>query len=368
MAHELPKASADPGFERIHNHADREQCKPEHRTGVPKSPAPHAPPPAYEDSDSLTFLLAERGILGRGYVTVVVVTGAAGFIGRALVRALLAADVSVIGIDRRPQRPLDGLTVLTADLLDGDERVHDALGSADAVFHLAGSTGVRDSRVDIAQRRHQDNPLAAAAVLAVTPPRIPLVVTSSSSVYGGCHSGRPCHEEDPLQPRGGYARSKTLVERLCQQRLYSGGSIAVVRPFTVAGPGQRPDMALARWITAARQGLPLTIFGSRHRTRDITDVDDVVRALIALAEREISGTVNIGTGTGHTLGAMVDAVARGLGVDVVTAVEPAQPEEAPTTLADTTRLHRTVGFTPVTNLPRLVARQAAASDPSLEAA
>lgn len=321
------------------------------------------------DLGRLTFLLRPSEGDREGVTRiVVVVTGAAGFIGRALVRSLLAADVGVIGIDRRPQRPLAGLTALTADLLDGDERVNEVLDSADAVFHLAGSTGVRDSRTDIARHRHRDNPLAAAAVLAVTPPRTPLVVTSSSSVYGGSRSGRPCHEEDPLQPRGGYARSKVLVERLCQQRLYSGGSVAVARPFTVAGPEQRPDMALARWLTAAQRELPLRILGSPHRTRDITDVDEVVRALIALAEREFRGTVNIGTGTGHTLGAMVDAVARALGVDVVTEVESAPLEEVPSTLADTIRLHCTVGFTPVTNLSRLVARQAAAADPPLEAA
>lgn len=305
-----------------------------------------------------------------------VVTGAAGFIGRTLVRTLLDGGTQVVGIDRRSQPAQPGLTVLTADLGCGDESVRAALRSADVVFHLAGCSGVRDRGPDVALRRRRDNPLATAAVLGTVPHRIPVVVTSSSSVYGGTQGPptdpRPCVETDPVRPRGGYAQSKVEVEQICVERLRDGATIAVARPFTAAGEGQRPDMALARWIAAAREGRPLRILGSPDRIRDVTDVRDVTRALIALAEREVRGTVNIGTGVGHTLADMVDIVAEVLGVHIDTLVEPAAPEEVPATLADTTRLRRAAGFVPATELRDVVARQAAValsgSEPALEVA
>lgn len=293
-----------------------------------------------------------------------VVTGAAGFIGRALVRALLDAGTHVVGVDRRFQPGEPGLTVLTADLLDGDERVREALASADAVFHLAGCPGVREHGPDVELRRHRDNPLATASVLAPVPARTPLVVTSSSSVYGGTAGVRPCRETDRLQPRGGYARSKVLVERLCLQRLGSGGAVAIARPFTVAGEGQRPDMALARWVAAAREGRPLRVFGSLQRTRDITDVRDMARVLVVLAEAEARGIVNIGTGVGRRLAELVRTVGDVVEVEVRVSIESAAPEEASDTLAGTARLRRLAGFVPATDLGDVVARQAAASEPA----
>lgn len=291
-----------------------------------------------------------------------VVTGAAGFVGRALVRTLLDAGTPVIGVDRVPQPDQPGLTVLTADLLDGDELVGAALETADAVFHLAGCPGVRDDRPDVEFHRRRDNPLAAASVLASVPLRTPLVVTSSSSVYGGATAGRACEETDPPRPRGGYARSKLLVERLCEQRLRAGGTVTVARPFTAAGEGQRPDMALAQWIAAARERRPLRILGSLGRTRDVTDVRDVARALVALAEVEARGIVNVGTGVGRSLGELVRAVGDAVGAGVRTSIEPAAPEEVSVTLAGTARLRRLTGFVPTTDLRDVVTRQAAASE------
>lgn len=281
----------------------------------------------------------------------VVVTGAAGFLGRALVAALLADGVEVVGVDRVPT---DGIT---ADLLGGDGRVVEALAGADAVFHLAGRPGVRDGGPVAAAARARDNVAATAAVLRMVPGATPLVVASSSSVYGGA-AGRPSREDDPLRPLGGYARSKAAVERLCRER---GGAVTIARPFTVAGEGQRPDMALARWIAAVRAGRPIRILGSPARTRDVTDVRDVVEALRRAADRGVRGPLNIGTGRPRTLAQLAAAVCRALGAPAELVVAPAGTAEPADTWADTTRLSRTLGFTPTTDLDTLVARQAAAT-------
>jgi nucleoside-diphosphate-sugar epimerase len=296
----------------------------------------------------------------------VVVTGSAGFLGRIVTRTLLRAGYAVTGIDRVPASgagPKDHLEI-TADLLDGDPRVEEALAGAEAVLHLAGCPGVRDQRADITRRRYRDNVLSAAAVFEAVPLDVHLVVVTSSSVYGGCRGGRPSAEDDPLRPAGGYAKSKARAEMLCAARIAAGGRVAVARPFTVAGEGQRADMALATWLTDAAAGRPLRIIGSPERTRDITDVRDVARVLTAIVERGVTGPVNVGTGVGHSIGDLVDAVGAALDVEVRTCVVPARPEEAADTLADTRRLRRAVGFVPVTDLADVLRRQVAAASTS----
>ncbi|MGH3568625.1 MAG: NAD-dependent epimerase/dehydratase family protein [Pseudonocardia sp.] len=298
-----------------------------------------------------------------------VVTGSTGFIGRMLV-AVLAERGPVIGIDRRPQPPRvttqttqPDVTFITADLLNLPPAAHAALASASSVYHLAGCPDVRDPRSDADQWRYRDNVLATGAVLAAVPMSAALLVTSSSSVYGGSSGGRPSAEHHRLRPRGGYARSKVVVEQLCDARAQAGGRVAVVRPFTVAGEGQRPGMALSQWIAAARDGRPLRIFGSLRRSRDITDVRDAVRALVELGDLARTGapigTVNLGTGSPLRLGEIVDALGRVLGTPVRTVVEPAAIVEVKHTLADTTRLRALLGWAPRTDVDALVTRQVA---------
>lgn len=303
------------------------------------------------------MVLDEQSRRGESGVATVV-TGAAGFIGRMLVRELAERD-AVVAVDRLPQNPVPGVSMLTADLLDKDEAVRDALAGADVVFHLAGCPDVRDLRPDAGEWRYRDNVLATAAVLAAVPLRTPLLVASSSSVYGGTRAGRPCRESNRLRPRGGYARSKALLEHVCEGRRQAGGEILVVRPFTVAGEGQRPGMALSRWIEAARCGRPLRLLGSPERSRDLTDVRQAVAALRDLAGSGAGGTVNLGTGVGHTLAEIVRAVERVLDVEVTTDVVAAHRVEVAHTLADTRLLRRMIGWAPQTDLDDLVARQAA---------
>lgn len=290
----------------------------------------------------------------------VVVTGAAGFLGRHLVAALAARDERVAGIDRRPGIPAAATIAVTADLSERrTDTVEDLLRAADAVFHLAAFPGVREKGDDAARRRRLDNVETARRVLESVPLDVPVIVTSSSSVYGGS-TGAPCAETDTPRPRGGYANSKLDVERLCAKRVSRGGLVAVARPFTVAGEGQRPDMAIARWLAAARAGLPLPVYGSVDRTRDITDVADVVEGLVRMRDRGVRSTVNLGTGVGHRLADICATVAAVAGVGLQMVVTPAGDEEPPATLADTRRCEALLGFTPATDLESLIRRQAVA--------
>lgn len=290
----------------------------------------------------------------------IVVTGAAGFIGTNMVKFLRETGRDVVAIDRRPLPVLADVTCIQADLLHASDDVDAGLRDADAVLHLAGCPGVRDRSPDVAARRYRDNVLATERVLTLTPLATPVVVASSSSVYGGS-DGTPCRESQPVRPRGGYATSKVDAERLCAARAADGGSVVAARLFTVAGEGQRPDMALSRWIADVHAGRPAQIYGSLTRARDITDVREVCTSLVALAEARIQGVINVGTGVPHTLRSMLTAVETALGQTALIDLRPADHDDPVATLADPARLLETTGIRPHTDLPALVRRQAAAA-------
>jgi len=298
----------------------------------------------------------------------VVVTGAAGFIGRVLVEQLVADGRDVVAVDRRAPAGGHGATALTADLLAGDAMVETALREACAVIHLAGCPGVRDPRPDAEQRRERDNVETARLLSTLVPSGVPLVAASSSSVYGGARRGRACREDDVAHPVGGYARSKYRAEQVWAGRAARGGQVLVVRPFTVVGEGQRPDMALSRWAASASAGEPLRVFGSLDRTRDITCVREVARGLRALLEAAATGVVNLGSGRPRTLREIIEALTAVLGVDAEVRVEPAASREVADTWADTARFAELVGWVPHTDLRDVVHRFVASREPSLAGA
>jgi len=262
-----------------------------------------------------------------------VVTGGAGFIGRRLVQSLLDEGRHVRVVDRRPGAP-DGCEHLLADL--AEDELTEAL-RGDVVFHLAGHPGVRGDGVETERKRLHDNVIATERVVGATPKDVPLVFTSSSSVYGGS-LGRPCHEDDPLAPRGGYAWSKITAERICRARALAGGLVHTARLFTVVGEGQRPDMALAMWAAAVAGGRPVTVYGNLDRSRDFTDVAQVVAVLIKLSVAPRPTVVNVGTGVGQTVGALLDAIGRQVGRQPQVRLVDAPHQDPYATLADTTRL------------------------------
>lgn len=298
-----------------------------------------------------------------------VVSGAAGFIGSHLVDALLDRGYRVTGIDRQSRSAFPGYRHAVLDLADHPTHTGlvDILGDADIVFHLAGRPGVRGSGPVVDETRRRDNVVATRHVLSATPTDTPVVATSSSSVYGGCvmGSGGPLasKEDDPLRPRGGYARSKLTMEHLCESRRAQGGVAAVARPFTVAGEGQRTDMAFSMWLEAARRGEPIRIFGSEARSRDITDVRHVVEGVIRAGERRVNTTVNLGTGVGHRLIDMVRSLLAAADLDTEIVRQPVSADEVDATLADTSRCQAVLGFVPETDLNRLLRRQVEATIP-----
>lgn len=293
------------------------------------------------------------------------VTGSAGFIGSHLIDTLVDRGYLVTGIDRQSRSDRPGYRHAVLDLARDPHRTGLAtlVNGADIVFHLAARPGVRGDSPVLQEIRRRDNVVATRNLLSVIPRAIPVVATSSSSVYGGSNGGGPSSEDDPVRPMGGYARSKVDMERHCEMHRARGGVVAVLRPFTVAGEGQRPDMAFSRWLDSLWNGESIRIFGSEQRSRDITDIRHVVEGLIRAGERRVNETVNLGSGVTHRLIDLARALIEVFGRETNIVVQPASSDEVDITLADTTRCSQLLGFVPRTDLRGLLARQVAAQTP-----
>jgi UDP-glucuronate 4-epimerase len=227
----------------------------------------------------------------RRLATHVLVTGGLGFIGSRLVPRLLDEGFAVRCVDdlAATSAPGTGAAAAAGLAAHGVEVVLDRacpahVAGMDAVVHLAALPGVRSARspsllrevnVDLAGR------LARAAARNGTR----FVFTSSSSVYGNA-SVLPTPEDAPAAPLNAYAESKVAAEAAV---LAAGGDPVIVRPFTVYGPGQRPDMAFARWARALAADEPLPWHAPPGTARDFTYVDDVAAGIVAALRQGHTG-------------------------------------------------------------------------------
>jgi nucleoside-diphosphate-sugar epimerase len=240
----------------------------------------------------------------------VLVTGAAGFIGSHLCELLLAAGDEVRGIDcftdyYPRERKLANIAPLLHEDRFGlieddlaDVSLAELLAGVDVVYHLAAQSGVRTSWGADFATYVKHNVLATQRLLEACreqPPR-KLVFASSSSVYGDAAS-YPTSEAVRPQPVSPYGVTKLASEHLCElYRVNFGLPIASLRLFSVYGPRQRPDMAFSRLVECALHGGVFELYGDGEQTRDCTFVGDVVRGMREAAESDWVGVANIGGG------------------------------------------------------------------------
>ena len=300
------------------------------------------------------------------------VTGAAGFIGSHLASALLDRDAQVVGIDCftdyypraikeanvRTLAGRAGFTLIESAIQDADlPRLLDGITH---VFHLAAQAGVRkswgqDFRVYTVQNIEATQCLLEALVGR---PIERFVYASSSSVYGD-HVPLPTSESARLHPFSPYGVTKLAAEQLAA--LYHGnyGVPAVsLRYFTVYGPRQRPDMGFHRFLRAAQQGDPITVYGDGEQTRDFTFVSDAVAATLAAGTRGRPGQVyNVGGGSRVTVNHVVDLIARIADRRLQIRREPAQKGDMRHTYADTSLARQELGFVPLVPLDEGLERQ-----------
>jgi len=305
----------------------------------------------------------EKGLANETSVpSAVAITGCAGFIGSKTSQLLLEQGLSVVGIDclsadlysaKPKQESLAALqrypnfTFYEVDLRS--DALTDAIAPADVVIHFAAMAGLSPSwanpdlyvanNVDATQR------LVAAAIRAGTKH---LVHASTSSVYGSHAVG---NEEIPLRPTSPYGATKLAAEEIVRDGEKSGGlSATILRYFSVYGPGQRPDMAFAKAITAITGGQKMVVTGDGSQSRSNTFIHDAAMAAVLAAQLQPSATLNICGGESVSLLKAIRHIEKITSRTANLSYVPHARGDQRTTRGDSSRATRVLGWRPTTAL------------------
>jgi UDP-glucose 4-epimerase len=253
----------------------------------------------------------------------VLVTGAAGFIGRWVVGELLARGHSVLPIDSLVAGDVTNLDEFAGQpgLLpfeQGDVRDAAACrrwtGQVDAVAHLAASISVQDSIDDPATTFENDVVGTFQILEGARASGARVLFMSTCMVYDRASSPAGIAETDPTRPASPYAASKLSGEALTLAYWHAYGLPAtVVRPFNTYGPFQRSvgeGGVVAIFTRRSLQGEPLKIYGDGTQTRDLLYASDCARFVCdALLSDAATGRIlNAGTGADVSVNDLAAAI------------------------------------------------------------
>ena len=293
-------------------------------------------------------------------MSIYLVTGAAGFIGRSIAAALLARGETVRGIDNFSTGRRSNLVGLESmEFIEGDLAEPAACARACAgvefVFHEAALASVPRSVADpvatnVACVDATLNLLVAARAAGVRR----VVYAGSSSAYGDTPT-LPKHEGMLPGPISPYAVAKLAGEHYMGafSRVY-GLETVVLRYFNVFGPYQDPTShysgVLAIFCRRMLAGEQPTIYGDGEQSRDFTYIDNVVRGnLLAAAARaeKVSGRMmNLATGNRITLNQTFEILSGLTGYSGKPAYEPPRSGDIRDSLADISLARELLGYTP----------------------
>jgi len=223
----------------------------------------------------------------------VLITGAAGFVGRALARVLAAEGWRVTGLDRSgPSGQVPFAEFWQGDLLDAAALARLSQGrSHAAVVHLAG---LRPGASRQGELLAVNVGGTSAALEQLARPGCHFVFFSTGLVYGDRPG--PFVESMRASPTDDYAKSKLAAETLVSGWGHAHHSpVTVLRPSVLYGPGAPGQMLLQSLLQALRMGQPFAMTAGEQR-RDFLHVDDAAAAVASLLRRRSEGVWNLASG------------------------------------------------------------------------
>jgi dTDP-L-rhamnose 4-epimerase len=326
----------------------------------------------------------------------VLLTGAAGFIGRHVLRELITRGHEVRAIDSlradvhatTDWAPPAGITFEQADVRDA-AALDRLLVGVDAVLHLAAKVGLGVDVQDLPDYASSNDSGAAVLLAAMARANVKRLTLASSMVVYGEGLGRcaehgaiapaprteaalaarqfepPCPicakplapalvtEDGSLDPRNAYASSKVAQEYYAGNwARVTGGSVAAMRYHNVYGPGMPRDTPYAGvaaiFTSALRRGEAPKVFEDGRQRRDFVHVRDVAAATVLACERHASGVraFNVGSGTPRTVGDMAQALATALDGPAPVVTGGYRLGDVRHITADSSRLRSELGWLP----------------------
>lgn len=302
----------------------------------------------------------------------ILLTGAAGFIGYHVSKSLLSQGIEVIGIDNineyyDPKLKLSRLKKLEteknfifekADICDND-RLIEILKKykPKKICHLAAQAGVRYSITNpfVYQKSNMEGFLNILE-LARNGNVENFVYASSSSVYGG-NTKLPFSETDPVEkPISLYAATKRSNELIAYtySHLYNI-PCSGLRFFTVYGPWGRPDMALFIFTKAILEEREIEVFNGGNMLRNFTYIDDIVDGVIRVLQTPKSYEIyNIGNSRAEKLLDFIEEIEKNVGKKAIRKYCSMQPGDVVATVADISKINK-LGYVPKTNIKEGIA-------------
>jgi 2-alkyl-3-oxoalkanoate reductase len=205
------------------------------------------------------------------------VTGAGGFVGRALVNSLLAQGNHVRALDVRfPSAWPDDATRLRGDIRDRS-LLEQGCRDAEFVFHCAALLPQRHAAAAVMRLTNVEG--AGHLFNAALRARVSRVVMLSSAEVYGVPATVPCPEDAPQRPLGEYGRNKVEAEQLARDANDRGLQVVILRPTTVVGPTMT-DRVLLTTLTALHKGWPIVVPGGHGRFQMVA-LSDLVEACLA---------------------------------------------------------------------------------------
>jgi UDP-glucose 4-epimerase len=308
------------------------------------------------------------------------ITGGTGFIGSHLAEALLRQEWTVQVIDDLSTGSIENIEHLKSherfsyvlDTVTNRALMLELIDRADVVFHLAAAVGVR-LIIEQPVRTIETNIKTAELVLDLCARKsTPLLVASTSEVYGKLDQPKFSEEHDLVlgptsKVRWCYAASKIIDEFLAKAYFKERGLPAVVvRLFNTIGPRQTGQygMVVPRFVQQAIRGEPISVYGDGKQRRSFTWVEDVVQGMISLIQhpKAYGEVFNIGHTkeiTIYDLAAMVKRMTRSQSEIILISYQQAyEPgfEDMPRRLPDITKIEQLIGYRPSVDLPAMLER------------
>jgi len=224
----------------------------------------------------------------------------------------------------------------------------------DIVFHFAAQPGVRYSTIN-PEKSLRINIEGTSQVLSVCREKKikKIVIASSSSVFG-LKDYLPIDEAHPKKPVSYYGVSKLAVEHIVKvsRHLFSETDISIIRPFTVIGARQRPDMAINYFVSNILNDKPITVFGDGNQTRDWTHVENTVNAayLMGIKPKAKNEDFNIGSGISSSVNDVLELISNITNKDVKIEYKPFDNADVKDTLANIEKAKKLLGYSPMKSL------------------
>jgi UDP-glucose 4-epimerase len=270
----------------------------------------------------------------------VLVTGAAGFIGRAVVAALRERGVPVTAVDREPPDASwdDGVHVVTGDLAEQETCIAAFETRPTAVVHLAALTSVLRS-VDAPMQTFAQNVTITQVLLELSRGSgVDRFVLASTNAVVGDVGTSTITADLPLRPLTPYGATKAACEMLLSAYSGSYGMATTALRFTnVYGPGMsHKDSFVPRMMRAALTGTGVRVYGDGQQRRDLVFIDDVVSAVLLALDSKYDGRAIIGSGRSVSVLEMIEAVRTVTGCPVPAEHIDAPAGEMPAVVVDIT--------------------------------